>query len=255
MLEILPVRALKDNYIWVIKNKEYIIIVDPGEADPALNYIKETQLQLLAILVTHHHWDHTNGIPTIIKQYPVPVYGPAQENFACKAIGLHENQSVEVSQIGIRFNVLSVPGHTLGAICYHVNDSVLFSGDTLFSGGCGRVFEGTDEQMYHSLNKIKQLPANTLLYCGHEYTVANLQFAAMVEPDNANIKAQLRTAHMAIQANKATLPSRLDDEFKINPFLRCDIKTVIQAASAYAGKNITSAHEVFAVIRHWKNSL
>ncbi len=192
MLEIIPLPALKDNYIWLLKNKasRHIAIVDPSEAEPVLKLIKSENLTPIAILITHHHWDHVGGIAGITKEHNIPIYTPKTESVDGSTHPVGEGDVVSLPELDLNLNILDVPGHTSGAIAYYT-DKIVFSGDTLFTAGCGRLFEGTPPQMHASLSKFKSLADETLLYCGHEYTLSNLQFASTVEPDNKAIQVRL----------------------------------------------------------------
>jgi hydroxyacylglutathione hydrolase len=255
MLEIIPLPALKDNYIWLLKNKasRHVAIVDPSEAKPVLDHIKTENLIPIAIIITHHHWDHVGGIPEITEQFDVPVYTPKTETVAGSTNPVGEGDVVPLPELGLNLNIIDVPGHTSGAIAYYDKNSV-FSGDTLFAAGCGRMFEGTPPQMHASLSKFKSLPDDTYLYCGHEYTVANLKFAATVEPDNTAIQERLRLAEACRNQNQPTVPTSLAEEKRTNPFLRCEEPTVIDAASNYAGNVLGNPVDVFAAIRLWKDN-
>ncbi len=255
MLEIIPLLALKDNYIWIIKNPEnkHVAIIDPSEPDPALKYLKNENLTPVAILITHHHWDHVGGIPEITRKYDIPVYTPKMESVEGSTNPVGEGNIVSLPELDLALNILDVPGHTAGAVAYYSHNFV-FSGDTLFTAGCGRLFEGTPSQMYISLNKFKDLPDKTLLYCGHEYTLANLQFAHAVEPANIAIRDRLEQVRIAREKNKVTIPSTLAIEKETNPFLRCEKTDVIDAASRHVGKSLNEPGAVFAAIRDWKNN-
>ena len=255
MLEIIPLPALKDNYIWLLKNRAsgHVAMVDPSEAKPVLEMLDSENLIPVAILITHHHWDHVGGIAEITADYDIPVYTPKTESVEGSTHPVGEGNVVSLPELNLTLNILDVPGHTAGAVAYYT-ESVVFSGDTLFTAGCGRLFEGTPTQMHASLNKFKSLADNTLLYCGHEYTLANLQFASTVEPDNKVIQERLVQTRLAREKNAATVPAAMAIEKESNPFLRCDHADVIQAASHYTKKSLSEPVEVFAAIREWKNN-
>jgi hydroxyacylglutathione hydrolase len=230
------------------------VVVDPGEAEPVLRWLATQGLTLGAILVTHHHWDHTHGIGGLRKHRPVPVYGPAWESQPIEALShpLRDGEHAKVDCIDADFNVIGIPGHTLGHIALH-GHGMLFCGDTLFSAGCGRLFEGTAEQMHASLQRLASLPADTRVYCGHEYTEANLAFALTVEPDNAAAREHLAETRRTRHAGLPSLPSRIDLEREINPFLRCGVQSVKRAASAQSQRPTETDVEVFAALRAWKD--
>jgi hydroxyacylglutathione hydrolase len=252
MATVIPIPALKDNYIWLIRKGMAVAIVDPGEAGPVLKALREQHLDPIAILVTHHHWDHVSGIQTLLKHYSLPVYGPASEPIPDRTYGLKEGDQVCLPDLDIRLQVFDVPGHTAGAIAYH-GDDLLFSGDTLFTAGCGRLFEGTAQQMYDSLGKLAGLGETTKLYCGHEYTVSNLTFALVVEPDNPVIKVRIKEACAQRERGLPTVPSTLAIEKHTNPFLRCDLPSIQAAAEQYSGRRLRPGAEVLATIRAWKD--
>lgn len=254
-IQVKPILAFKDNYIWCLINDttNHCIIVDPGEAKPVVTFLKRSNLLLDAILITHHHWDHTNGIKAILKEHTVPVFGPAKEKIAGISNPVDEGDSIELNNWPISFKVLAIPGHTLGHIAYYW-DNLLFCGDTLFSAGCGRLFEGTAEQMLDSLNKLSQLPDGTKIYCGHEYTLSNLNFAQMLEPTNAHIKNYLAQVRELRQKNLPTVPSMLSMERLINPFLRCNEPEILSRVEKHRGKKFTFPAEAFAYLRQWKNN-
>lgn len=253
-IQLLPILAFKDNYIWCLINEEtkHCIIVDPGESKPVLTQLKQLNLTLDALFITHHHWDHTNGIRSILKHYSVPVFGPSKEKIVGVTHPVDEKDKIELSHWP-RFEILAIPGHTLGHIAYYGNP-FLFCGDTLFTAGCGRLFEGTPEQMLNSLEKLAQLPDETQIYCGHEYTLTNLNFAQTVEPDNIHIKERLEKTRELRQKNLPCVPSLLAEERLSNPFLRGDnpkIKTYIEKRT---GKKRITPVEIFAYLRQWKNN-
>lgn len=250
-MQIHPVPALKDNYIWTLTNKQNkAIIVDPGEASPLLHFLDKKNLTLFAIFITHHHWDHTHGIAEVLQQFDVPVYGPANERVLHLTHALHEHDTVSVEGFP-EFKIIDIPGHTAGHIAYY-SPQILFCGDTLFAAGCGKLFEGTPEQMFASLQKIAALPDETKIYCAHEYTLNNLRFAGMVEPNNTNITT--RTQHTAELLNKynCSLPSILKEEKETNPFLRCSVKEVAVSVEKHWGKKFDNPVDVFAALRKWK---
>ncbi|MES2998119.1 MAG: hydroxyacylglutathione hydrolase [Pseudomonadota bacterium] len=253
-IQVTPILAFKDNYIWCLINKEtnHCIVVDPGEAKPVLALIKRLNLSLDAIFITHHHWDHTNGIKGIIETYTVPVYGPAKEKIMGVTHPVDEEDTVELVNWPA-FNVLAIPGHTLGHIAYD-GGGLLFCGDTLFSAGCGRLFEGTAEQMLSSLNKLLHLPDETKIYSGHEYTLSNLHFAQAIEPNNPHIKEYLEQVRQLRQKNLPSLPAVLASERLINPFLRCDNPEVVSRVEKHRGRKFGSPVEIFAYLRQWKNN-
>jgi hydroxyacylglutathione hydrolase len=254
-IQVQPILAFKDNYIWCLINDEtnHCIIVDPGEAKPVLAFLKRSKLSLDAILITHHHWDHTNGIKGILNAQAVPVFGPAKEKIIGVSNPVEEGNTVELANWPITFKVLSIPGHTLGHIAYY-GDNLLFCGDTLFSAGCGRLFEGTAEQMLSSLNKLLTLPDGTKVYCGHEYTLSNLHFAQTIEPTNADIKERLERVRELRQKNLPSLPAILGNERLINPFLRCENPDIASRIERHRGRKFDSPAEVFAYLRQWKNN-
>jgi hydroxyacylglutathione hydrolase len=250
--EVVPVRALKDNYVWVMRAGKKAAVVDPGESQPVLEYLDAEGLQLVAILITHHHKDHVGGVPGLLERFRVPVYGPKGEPIETMTHPVSEGDRVEVPEIGASFEVLDIPGHTRAHIAYY-GDGAVYSGDTLFSCGCGRVFEGNPEQMFASLQKLVSLPDETLVYCGHEYTMANIAFAKAVEPANPALEARERSDAELRAKNRPTLPSTLGREKATNPFLRCSEPAVIESANKYLGSRLGHPAQVFAAIRDWKN--
>lgn len=251
--------ALHDNYIWVAQRDNSIVIVDPGDADVVLKTIQDNNLQLCAILITHHHWDHVNGLDGILQHYDVPVYGPAVDLEHIPQIqhGLEDGDQIQLEEIDLVLDVLSVPGHTLDHIAYFgCLDSrpILFCGDTLFSGGCGRLFEGDPPTMYASLQKLANLPAETLVCCTHEYTQANLEFALAVEPDNAKLLEYREKVAALRKENKPSLPTSIARELDINPFMRCHLQSVQAAAHSHSQEHIKDDVAAFAAIRRWKDN-
>jgi hydroxyacylglutathione hydrolase len=250
--EVVPLRAFKDNYIWTLRNDRYAAVVDPGDARPVLDYLGRERLKLCAVLATHHHPDHVGGIPDLLGRHAVPVYGPRGEPIPTLSHPVAEGDQVHVPQLGLQFEVLDIPGHTRAHIAYYGANS-LFCGDTLFACGCGRLFEGTAQQMVVSLAKLAALPDETLVYSGHEYTLANIEFARAVEPDNEDLVARAANDAEKRKRERPTLPSTIGREKKTNPFLRCLQPAVIASANKYLGARASGPVQVFAAIRQWKN--
>ncbi|MEO7066762.1 MAG: hydroxyacylglutathione hydrolase [Rhodanobacter sp.] len=225
-MHLIPLPALADNYIWLLHDDDgNALIVDPGDASVVEQALAERQLQLRAILLTHHHRDHTGGVAGLLARHAVPVYASADEHVAETTVALHDNDWIELALPRTRFQALALPGHTLGHLAY-VGEGLLFCGDTLFSLGCGRIFEGTAAQMLTSLDRLSALPANTLVCAGHEYTVANGRFAQSVEPDNAALQQRVQEAVALRAQDLPSLPVSLASELATNPFLRIDTPAV-----------------------------
>jgi len=255
MLTIIPIPAFDDNYIWIIhqQGNNNCVVVDPGDEEPVIDFLREQNLHLEAILITHHHYDHTAGIGPLVKKTAATVYGPANEAIPGVQFPLDESMQFELEQSALCFKVIDVPGHTRGHIAYLI-DNTLFSGDSLFAAGCGRLFEGTADQMNQSLNKLSQLPDTTKVYCAHEYTEANLNFALAVEPDNNDILNRLHQIKQDRDNNMSTIPTTIALEKRTNPFLRCHLKSLEKSAKSYSGEQPCSENETFATIRQWKDS-
>ncbi len=252
-IEIEPIESFADNYVWLLRRRgdTRVVAVDPGDAAPIIEVLETRGWSLAAILVTHHHWDHVDGIDALLGHSAVPVYGPASRRIPTVDRPVSDGLRIQPSP-GLAFDVLAVPGHTLDHLAYH-GHGVALVGDTLFAAGCGRLFEGRPEQMYASLRRLARLPDETLICCAHEYTVANLEFARRVEPGNAEIVRRLDQARRLRRAGRPTLPSSISEERSTNPFLRCEVPAVVAAAEARAGRRLTDAGEVFAVLRDWKD--
>ena len=252
MITVTPVPVFNDNYVWILHPSigGAAIAVYPGDAAPVRRYLEAHDLQLGAILVTHHHGDHVGGVEDLAAHFCCAVYGPATEDID----GL-DHPVVGGDHIGldgVDLEVLDVPGHTRGHVAYF-GGGLLLCGDTLFSGGCGRIFEGTPTIMHSSLSTLAQLPPATLVYCAHEYTAANLRFALEVEPANTDLLERLTATDHVLASGRPTVPSTLELELDTNPFLRCDHPDVVNAASQHAGRLLQPGVETFAEIRRWKD--
>ncbi len=255
MFDVTPIAAFQDNYIWLLRQpgSQDAFVVDPGDAAPVLRFLDQQRLNLAGILITHHHADHTGGVAELIRRHPVPVLGPAHSPFSGSTQTLEDGDHCQV--LGATLRVKHVPGHTLDHICYYLAgpQPQLFCGDTLFLAGCGRLFEGTAGQMLAAMNFFNQLPGDTRVYCTHEYSLANLAFAAAVEPENPDIRATIDWCTRQRQQHQPTLPSTIDQERRVNPFLRTRTPAVISAAERHAGRALADEEAVFASIRAWKN--
>jgi hydroxyacylglutathione hydrolase len=254
-LEISPVPAFEDNYIWLLRNpgSDQAAVVDPGDEDPVLEALERDGLRLAGILITHRHGDHTGGIRGLRSAFPdAPVIGPAGEPIPTLTRRVSEGDTVEVPGLRARFQVMEVPGHTRGHIAFY-GEGVLFCGDTLFAAGCGRVFDGTMAQLHASLARIRRLPPQTRVYCAHEYTLANLGFAQWVEPGSARLQERMAEARRLRADGRPTVPSTLAEELETNPFLRVAAPEVRRAAEAYAGRPLRDDADAFAVVRGWKD--
>lgn len=258
-MNLVALSAFSDNYIWMIDDGRQALVVDPGDSAPVEAALDARGLELAGILVTHHHADHVGGVnalrPRLPATDPLPLFGPQAERLPEPVTRVAEGQVVTL--MGLHFEVIEVPGHTAGHIAYLLRQGVgdapvLFCGDTLFSGGCGRLFEGTPAQMHQSLAKLAALPGDTRVCCAHEYTVSNLRFAAAVEPGNTAVQDHLRWCEHQRAEGRSTLPSTVSLEREINPFLRSEAPAVVRAARDQGAAD-ASPVAVFATLREWKN--
>lgn len=255
MLEVRPIPAFGDNYIWlagVPESPGEVIVVDPGTAAPVVEALEADGLHPAAILITHRHWDHVDGLPELTERYQAPVFGPTGGHIAGITRPAADGDTVEPLP-GLIFEVLAVPGHTADHLAYH-GRGTLFCGDTLFNAGCGRLFDGTARQLYHSLQRLARLPEPTQVCCAHEYTIDNLDFARMVEPGNAALEAYALTAAALRDRGLPTLPTDIGTQRRINPFLRCEQEAIRASVTAFAGRPLGGPEEIFKVLRYWKDT-
>lgn len=241
----------------MISNDQEAIVVDPGDAQPVLDALTAHNLKLTAILLTHHHQDHVGGVQKLVEKTNAPVFGPANDNIPLCDTFLFEGDKIENAALQLDLTVLDVPGHTAGHIAYtgtFKGRQVLFCGDTLFAAGCGRLFEGTPAQMDASLSKLAALPGQTKVYCAHEYTLSNMRWALVVEPDNQMLQDWQIVALAQRKRGEATVPSTIRQELACNPFLRARQPDVARAATQWAKRKLDTPVEVFAALREWKNS-
>lgn len=254
-MHIHPIPAFEDNYIWLLVAGENAAVIDPGQAEPVIEALESQHLNLKAILLTHHHDDHIGGAQVLRQRYACPVYGSQMREIELHA--QHDGDTLDLSAAGLgRWQIIAVPGHTLDHLAYFspTTPPVLFCGDTLFGAGCGKLFEGTPQQMQSSLEKIRALPDTTQIYCGHEYTEDNLRFAVLAEPQNAAIRARITSAHELRARNEPTIPSTLALEKATNPFLRWDQTELLHNAERHAQSPLTQPADVFAQVRAWKDA-
>jgi hydroxyacylglutathione hydrolase len=250
-----PVLAFEDNYIWTVHDGRSALLVDPGEAAPILAWLAARRMRPAAILVTHRHGDHIGGIADILARYPgIPVYGPRHRQIARVSHPVGEGDRCEIAELDLSFAVLAVPGHTLEHVAY-VGQGWLFCGDTLFSCGCGKVFEGTPAMLHASLTRLAALPADTLACCAHEYTLENIDFAVTVDPDNTALRAWRDQAEALRRAGRPTLPARMGDECTRNPFLRCHDRALQARIAARADRpGFRDDTEAFTALRGLKDA-
>jgi hydroxyacylglutathione hydrolase len=251
--------ALKDNYFWLIQpdiQSPDSHIVDPGAASPVYDYLEQHKLQLRSILLTHHHHDHIDGATELSERYQVPIYGPKSNRIPQVTHYLNEGDKLLLKPLTAK--ILMIPGHTLDHLAYFIEPlegpPLLFSGDTLFGAGCGRLFDGTAQLLYSALQRIASLPTDTLVFGGHEYTLANIRFALTVEPENADLVARQIAESQKRERGLATLPTRLDVELRTNPFLRCHLNSVRNSVEQRFGQTYPTDSDVFASLRLMKDS-
>ena len=256
MLDVRPIAAFQDNYIWLIRGRHdprAVAVVDPGDAGPVRAALAADGLSLCAILATHHHADHVGGVPALVAETGAAVFGPDRERMPVEVTRLRSGDRARLPELGLEFEVLDVPGHTAGHIAYY-GHGALFCGDTMFSAGCGRLFEGTPEQMLASLDAFACLPEQTRVFCGHEYTLANLRFAMAVESGNSDIVDYVRKATALRASGRPTLPSTIGLEKRVNPFLRSRHENVKLSAERRAGRVLSTPVAGFAAVRSWKDT-
>lgn len=253
MLEISPIPTLADNYTWLLRQPQtgQIAIVDPGEAAPVQSAVDGLGVEISAVLITHHHQDHTAGLQALAQQNTA-VFGPAHSTIRGITHPVSDGDAIEPPGLQTRLNVIATPGHTLDHIVYY-GDGILLAGDALFAGGCGRLFEGTAAQMQQYLAVLRALPDETRIYCGHEYTLNNLEFAMAVDPNNGALSARLESVRVQRQRQGITLPSTIAEEKATNPFLRWDNAEIITRTSQWAGQPLSNPVDVFAALRRWKD--
>ena len=255
MLAVLTIPAFQDNYLWLIHDGSKAAVVDPGDAAPILAALDAHRLALDAILLTHHHADHVGGVPQLLQRFDVPVFGPRNDGIALVDHPLSEGDAIDVPGLGLRLSVIDVPGHTRGHIAYYSKKhSWLFCGDTLFAGGCGRLFEGSPAQMAASLDKLAALADDTQVYCAHEYTLSNLRFAAEVDPQNAILLTRIQDEQRKRDKNRPTVPSTIGIEKKTNPFLRYRAPEIADRLMSAGHVSSREPIDVFTALRAWKNS-
>jgi hydroxyacylglutathione hydrolase len=254
MLQVWPVEVFSDNYVWVLQREgvDRVVVVDPGDGEPVIAALEQRGLEAGAVLLTHHHHDHVGGLNAIIRRFHPAVFGAAADAVPGVDRPVGDGDTVALPDVDLDLHVVGLPGHTAHHLGF-VAPGVAFVGDTLFAGGCGRLFEGTPEQMHDSLGRLAALIPATKVYCGHEYTLANLRFAMVVEPGNAALADRLAATEAARAVGQPTVPSTMALELATNPFLRCSEPAVVAAAEAHAGRELAPGAAVFAVIRAWKD--
>jgi len=255
-MKITPILAFRDNYIWCIQkaSSSYVAVVDPGDAKPVIKWLEQHHLNLIAILITHRHQDHIGGVKELLKYYPqTTVIAPCGDSIIGDYQFVKEGDGVEIPLLDLKLEVLEMPAHTKGHIAYYGENS-LFCGDVLFGCCCGKIFEGTPAQMFQTLNKIIALPKETLIYCAHEYTLGNIEFAKWVEPENVALLEREEQAKQQRLENLPTVPFSLALELATDPFLRTSQLTVKQSVEKFAQQSLDSAEQVFEQLYHWKQT-
>ncbi|HYD80541.1 MAG TPA: hydroxyacylglutathione hydrolase [Paucimonas sp.] len=253
-LEVLAVHAFEDNYIWLIHDGTSGIVVDPGDPDAVIRVLDERRLHLAAILVTHHHGDHIAGIPSLAARFRCDVFGPAKEDIAGLTHKVKANDVIRIAQAGLELHVLEIPGHTLGHLAYHCEQRQwLFPGDTLFAAGCGRLFEGSSDQMHRSLQKLMALPDTTQVFCAHEYTLSNLAFALEADPENPDIPHRLLVEKAKRRQGLPTIPTTIGWERRTNPFVRASEASVVRNIVLRRRPANIEPPAIFAALRSWKD--
>ncbi|WP_425500436.1 hydroxyacylglutathione hydrolase [Pelistega europaea] len=257
MVEIKPIPAFNDNYIWIITDGRYACAVDPGQKDPVAVFLQQHHLQLTSILITHHHQDHTGGVLALAQETGARVYGPVSSQIEGIDVYVQEGDTLDLEPLPLSVSVLEVPGHTLDHVAYwgqiSFRQPFVFCGDTLFSCGCGRLFEGNSKQMLQSLDKLKKMSENTLVYCAHEYTLSNIRWALLVDSSNPDLLDWQIRAQELREQGLPTVPTTLGQELRTNPFLRANQRIIQQAAEQYAGRFLSSPADVLGTLREWKN--
>lgn len=253
MPAITPIPIYRDNYVWMIVQGSRCWLVDPGDGAPVIDYLRNHNLALEGVFITHKHWDHVDGLRALVAEFPAPVYGPGPDLVTGVSHTVSDGDRLAMGDLDLL--VIAIPGHTFEHLAYYAPSAgALFSGDTLFSAGCGRVFDGTIEDLFESLERIKSLPADTQIFAAHEYTLANLAFAATVEPDNEARDRYQQECLELRQRQLPTLPASLATERAINPFLRTDSKQIKQRVEAYFQTRCYSERELFRLLRRWKDT-
>lgn len=254
-LQIQAIPAFNDNYIWLVHDGRQAVVVDPGDAAPVIATLDALHLTLSAIVLTHHHGDHVGGVNTLLQHWQVPVLGPAHDNIACVTQPLSGGQVVQAGDLPLQLTVIDTPGHTAGHIClYAAAQGWLFCGDTLFSAGCGRLFEGTPAQMLSSLQQLMSLPPDTLVFCAHEYTLSNLRFALAADPDNPAVQQRYQEVQALREQGKSSIPVSLETERNTNPFLRFADPAIIRHLRGTGRLTKTGDVATFAALRQWKDT-